>query len=50
VSLYFYDGSKTNAAATRTVTELIADGDMVQIATVGIITAALDTTNFAWVA
>ena len=47
------DGTRKIASytgATRTVTELIADGDMVQIATVGIITAALNTTNFAWVA
>lgn len=50
VDVYFYDGSKTNAGATRTVTELVADGDAVKIATVGIITAALDTVNFAWIA
>jgi Ca2+-binding RTX toxin-like protein len=49
LALYFYDGSKTNAAATRTVNELIADGDMVQIATVGLVTAALAGTEFAFI-
>lgn len=49
VDVYWYDGTKTSADPARTVAELIADGDMVQVATVGLIDAALTGNEFDWV-